>query len=110
VPPERKEAYHSMTMRGAGDGEEAGRPTDAGGTDAGEAEAPAGAGDWEAAAVAVQAAALDGYADDARWRLQLLAKMAPSVQQRRPGRTGAWGCAPCPELAARTLLDPIPLL
>jgi len=92
-------------LRGAGEGEEAGRPTDAGG-----AEAPAGVGGWEAAAVAVQAAALDGYADDARWRLQLLAKMAPSVQQRRPGRAGAWGCAPCPELAACTPLDSRPLL
>ena len=51
------------------------------------------AGDWEAAAAAAQAAALGDWADDARWRLELLAQMAPSVQQRRPGRTAAWGSA-----------------
>ena len=51
------------------------------------------AGDWEAAAAAVQSAALGDWADDARWRLELLAQMAPSVQQRRPGRTCAWGSA-----------------
>ncbi|KAK9842213.1 hypothetical protein WJX81_000852 [Elliptochloris bilobata] len=48
-------------------------------------------GAWETAAAAVQSTALEAWADDARWRLDLLAQMAPSVQQRRPGRTGAWG-------------------
>ena len=58
----------------------------------GDPERKEGGGGWEAVAAGVQAAALEEFADDARWRLDLLAKMAPSVQQRRPGRTGAWGC------------------